>query len=263
MYDFNYQKASSPADATAKHKAASDARYLAGGMTLIPVLKQRLDQPSDVIDLGELKDLVGISEEGGAIVVKAMTKHHDVENSDLVKKKIPALAELAGTIGDPMVRNRGTIGGSLANSDPAASYPSAVLALNATIHTDKRAIKADDFFKGMFTTALEQGELITKVSFPIPEFAGYRHFPNPASRFPIVGAFVAKTKDGVRVAITGAGPCAFRVPEFEKAWAGGIDPEKIRSIKLKWDGLNSDIHASAEYRAHLINVMARRAAGGQ
>lgn len=262
MYDFNYQRAASVADASAKHKAASDARYLAGGMTLIPVLKQRLDQPSDVVDLADVKDLVGISEENGAIVIKAMTKHHDVENSDLVKSKIPALAELAGTIGDPMVRNRGTIGGSLANSDPAASYPSAVLALNATIHTDKRAIKADDFFQGMFTTALEPGELITKVSFPIPAKAGYKHFPNPASRFPIVGAFVAQTKDGTRVAITGAGPCAFRVPEFEKALAGGFDPAKIKDIKVKADGLNTDIHASAEYRAHLINVMARRAMGG-
>jgi carbon-monoxide dehydrogenase medium subunit len=262
MYDFNYQRASSVADATAKHKAASDARFLAGGMTLIPVLKQRLDQPSDVVDLADVQDLVGISEEGGAIVIKAMTKHHDVENSDLVKSKIPALAELAGTIGDPMVRNRGTIGGSLANSDPAASYPSAVLALNATIHTDKRTIKADDFFQGMFTTALEPGELITKVSFPIPTKAGYKHFPNPASRFPIVGAFVAQTKDGVRVAITGAGPCAFRVPEFEQALASGLDPNKIKDIKVSADGLNTDIHASAEYRAHLINVMARRAIGG-
>jgi carbon-monoxide dehydrogenase medium subunit len=161
-----------------------------------------------------------------------------------------------------MVRNRGTIGGSLANSDPAASYPSAVLALNATIHTDKRTIKADDFFQGMFTTALEPGELITKVSFPIPTKAGYKHFPNPASRFPIVGAFVAQTKDGVRVAITGAGPCAFRVPEFEQALAGGLDPNKIKDIKVSADGLNTDIHASAEYRAHLINVMARRAMGG-
>ena len=262
MYDFNYQRASSVADATTKHKAASDARFLAGGMTLLPVLKQRLDQPSDVVDLADVKDLVGISEENGAIVIKAMTKHHDVENSELIKSKIPALAELAGTIGDPMVRNRGTIGGSLANSDPAASYPSAVLAMNATIHTDQRTIAADDFFQGMFTTALEPGELITKVSFPIPTKAGYKHFPNPASRFPIVGAFVAQTKDGTRVAITGAGPCAFRVPEFEKALGSAFDPAKIKDVKVSADGLNTDIHASAEYRAHLINVMARRAMGG-
>ena len=262
MYDFNYQRATSVQDATAKYKAASDARFLAGGMTLIPVLKQRLDQPSDVIDLAGLKDLVGISEEGGAIVIKALTTHHAVNTSELVKKRIPALAELAGTIGDPMIRNRGTIGGSLANSDPAASYPSAVLALNAAIHTDKRTIKADDFFQGMFTTALEPGELITKVSFPIPERAGYKHFPNPASRFPIVGSFVAQFKDGSRVAISGAGPCAFRAPDFEKALAGGWDPEKLKPIKVSDKGLNSDIHASAEYRAHLINVMTRRAIGG-
>ena len=161
-----------------------------------------------------------------------------------------------------MVRNRGTIGGSLANNDPAASYPCAVLALNATVNTDKRSIPADDFFVGMFDTALDEGELITSVSFPIPEEAGYKHFPNPASRYPIVGAFVAKMSDGVRVGITGAGPCAYRQTEFEEAWAdGNLDPEKIKNIKISDDGLNSDIHASAEYRAHLVNVMARRAIG--
>lgn len=262
MYDFTYERASSADDATSKHGAADDARFLAGGMTLIPVLKQRLDQPSDLVDLGDVDDLRGISEEGGAIVVKAMTTHHDVNSSELVQSKIPALADLAGTIGDQMVRNRGTIGGSLANNDPAASYPSAVLGLNATINTNKRSIAADDFFTGMFDTALEESELITSVSFPIPEQAGYKHFPNPASRFPIVGAFVAKTADGVRVGVTGAGPCAYRQTEFEEAWSGGLDPEKIKDIKVSADGLNSDIHASAEYRAHLINVMARRAIGG-
>jgi len=159
-----------------------------------------------------------------------------------------------------MVRNRGTIGGSLANNDPAASYPSAVLGLNASITTDKRTINADDFFMGMFETALEEGELITSVLFPIPEIAGYQHFPNPASRYPIVGAFVAKTAGKVRVGITGAGPCAYRETQFEEAWAdGSLDPQKIIDIKLPSDGLNSDIHASAEYRAHLVNVMARRA----
>jgi len=230
---------------------------------LVPVLKQRLDQPSDLVDLGYVDDMVGISEEGGAIVIKAMTTHHAVNSSELVQSKIPALAELAGTIGDQMVRNRGTIGGSLANNDPAASYPSAVLALNATINTNKRSISADDFFTGMFDTALEEGELITSVSFPIPEQAGYKHFPNPASRYPIVGAFVAKTGSGVRVGVTGAGPCAYRQTEFEEAWAdGNLDADKIKDIKVSADGLNSDIHASAEYRAHLINVMARRAIGG-
>jgi carbon-monoxide dehydrogenase medium subunit len=261
MYDFEYQRASSVADAAAKYKVAEDARFLAGGMTLIPVLKQRLDQPSTIVDLGELNDMQGISEESGAIVVNAMTTHHAVHTSELVTSKIPALAHLAGTIGDHMIRNRGTIGGSLANSDPAASYPSAVLALNATIKTDSREIAADHFFTGMFDTALNDGELILSVSFPIPEEAGYKHFPNPASRYPIVGSFVVKNTNGVRVAITGAGPCAFRVTEFEEALVKNYSPDAIRGIKISDDGLNTDIHASAEYRAHLINVMTRRAIG--
>ena len=259
MYDFEYQRAASVDDAKSKFGGADDARYLAGGMTLLPVLKQRLDQPSDLVDLGGLDDLRGISEDGGNIVVKAMTVHHDVNTSDLVQSRIPALAHLAGTIGDPMVRNRGTIGGSLANNDPAASYPSAVLALNATIHTDQRTIAADDFFEGMFTTALDEGELITQVSFPVPEAAGYMHFPNPASRYPIVGVFVAKTPDGARVAVTGAGACVYRVPEMEEALNADWSPDAVAGIKVSADGLNEDIHASAEYRAHLVTVMAKRA----
>ena len=259
MYDFIYQRADSVDDACAKYSAAADARYLAGGMTLVPVLKQRLDQPSDIVDLGFLDDLRGISEDGDSIVVKAMTTHNMINTSGLVKDKIPALAALAATIGDQMVRNRGTIGGNLANNDPAASYPCSVLALNATIKTDKREIGADDFFLGMFDTALEEGEMITAVSFPIPEQAGYEHFPNPASRFPIVGAFVAKGTDGVRVAITGAGPCAFRQNDFETAMPHKLAAAAIQDIHISDSGLNSDIHASAEYRAHLINVMTRRA----
>jgi len=259
MYDFEYQKAASVDDAKSKFGGADDARYLAGGMTLLPVLKQRLDQPSDLVDLGDLDDLRGISEDGGSIVVKAMTVHHDVNTSDLVKSKIPALAHLAGTIGDPMVRNRGTIGGSLANNDPAASYPSAVLALDATIHTDQRTIAADDFFEGMFSTALDEGELITGVSFPVPEAAGYMHFPNPASRYPIVGVFVANTSDGARVAVTGAGACVYRVPEMEEALNADWSPDAVAGITVSADGLNEDIHASAEYRAHLVTVMAKRA----
>ena len=261
MYDFEYQRAISVDDALKKHADSEDARFLAGGMTLVPVLKQRLDQPTNVVDLGDLADMEGISQEGNAIIIKAMTTHHAVNSSDLVTSKIPALAHLAGTIGDHMVRNRGTIGGSLANSDPAASYPSAVLALNATIITNNREIAADDFFTGMFDTALEEGELILSVSFPIPEEAGYKHFPNPASRYPIVGSFVAKTSNGVRVAITGAGPCAFRVDDFEDALTKKYNPEAIRDIKVSDEGLATDIHASAEYRAHLINVMTRRAIG--
>ncbi len=261
MYDFEYQRATSVGDAISKHSAADDPRFLAGGMTLIPVLKQRLDQPTDIVDLGDLEDMRGISEEGGSIVIKAMTTHHTVNTSELVASKIPALAYLAGTFGDKMVRNRGTIGGSLATNDPAASYPSAVLALNATIKTNSREIPADEFFLGMFDTALEDNELIISVSFPIPDEAGYKHFPNPASRYPIVGSFVAKTSSGVRVGITGAGPCAFRITEFEEALVGNYSADAIREIKVSDDGLNTDIHASAEYRAHLINVMTRRAIG--
>ncbi len=259
MYDFEYHRAASVDDAKSKFGGADDPRYMAGGMTLLPVLKQRLDQPSDLVDLGDLDDLRGISEDGGNLVIKAMTVHHAVNTSVLVQSKIPALAHLAGTIGDPMVRNRGTIGGSLANNDPAASYPSAVLALNATIHTDQRTIAADDFFEGMFTTALDEGELITGVSFPVPEAAGYMHFPNPASRYPIVGVFVAKTSGGARVAVTGAGACVYRVPEMEEALNANWSPDAVADIKVSADGLNEDIHASAEYRAHLVTVMAKRA----
>ena len=259
MYDFEYHRAASVDDAKSKFGGADDARYMAGGMTLLPVLKQRLDQPSDLVDLGDLDDLRGISEDGGNVVIKAMTVHHAVNTSDLVQSKIPALAHLAGTIGDPMVRNRGTIGGSLANNDPAASYPSAVLALNAAIHTDQRTIAAGDFFEGMFTTALDEGELITGVSFPVPEAAGYMHFPNPASRYPIVGVFVAKTADGARVAVTGAGACVYRVPEMEEALNANWSPDAVAGIKVSADDLNEDIHASAEYLAHLVTVMAKRA----
>ncbi len=261
MYDFEYQRATSINDAIAKHNDSEEARFLAGGMTLIPVLKQRLDQPTDVVDLGDLADMQGIFQDGNSLIIKAMTTHHAVNSSQLVAEKIPALAYLAGTIGDQMVRNRGTIGGSLANSDPAASYPSAVLALNAIIKTNTREINSDDFFTGLFDTALEEGELILSVSFPIPEEAGYKHFPNPASRYPIVGSFVAKTSNGVRVAITGAGPCVFRINDFEVALTNNYNPKEIRDIKVPDEGLSSDIHASAEYRAHLINVMTRRAIG--
>ena len=259
MYDFNYLRASTMEDAASKHADSNDARFLAGGMTLIPVLKQRLDQPSDIIDLKDVEDMAGIHEENQCIVIKAMTTHHAVNKSTLVAEKIPALSHLAGTIGDQMVRNKGTIGGSLANNDPSASYPSAVLALNATIKTNDREIPADDFFVGMFETALKEGELILSVSFPIPEESGYKHFPNPASRYPIVGSFVSRLSSGVRVAITGAGPCVFRVNEFEVALTREYSPNSIKDIKISNDGLSNDIHASAEYRAHLVNVMTRRA----
>jgi aerobic carbon-monoxide dehydrogenase medium subunit len=259
MYDFTYQKPASLADAAKAIAAAEDGKLMAGGMTLIPTLKQRLARPSDVIDLGRIGELAGIKQEGNAIVIGAMTRHADVANSDLVKKVIPALAHLAGLIGDPAVRNRGTLGGSVANNDPAADYPAAVLALNATITTNTRKIAADDFFKGLFETALGEGELITSITFPKAEKAAYMKFPNPASRYAMVGVFVAKTAAGVRVAVTGAGPSVFRVKAMEDALARNFSSDAIKDIKIPSDDLNSDIHGSAEYRAHLVNVMARRA----
>jgi carbon-monoxide dehydrogenase medium subunit len=188
-----------------------------------------------------------------------MTRHADVNRSDVVRRGIPALAAMAGMIGDPAVRNRGTIGGSIANNDPAADYPAAIVALNATVRTSKREIAADDFFTGMFETALQPGEIVTSVRFPKVAQADYQKFRNPASRYAIVGVFVAKTPAGVRVAVTGAGPCVFRVPAMETALAGNFSPDAIKDVTIPQDGLNSDIHASAEYRAHLVNVMARRA----
>jgi len=259
MYNFEYHKATSVADAAKLITGKEDAKLMAGGMTLIPTLKQRLAKPTDVVDLGGIPDLKGIKREGNAVVIGAMTRHFDVATSDVVKSAIPALAHLASHIGDPAVRNRGTCGGSIANNDPAADYPAAVLALNATIITNKRKIAADDFIKGMFETALAADEIITAVSFPIPEKAAYMKFPNPASRYAIVGAFVAKTGAAVRVGITGAAPSAFRQKEMEAALSKSFTPDAIKSVVQPQDGLNSDIHASAEYRAHLVGVMARRA----
>jgi carbon-monoxide dehydrogenase medium subunit len=259
MYDFAYHRPKSLADAVNGLKGKPDGKAMAGGMTLIPTLKQRLARPSDVVDLADLKDLVGIKAEGSGITIGAMTKHADVASSADVKSAIPALAYLAGHIGDPAVRNRGTLGGSVANNDPAADYPAAVLALNATITTNTRKIAADDFFKGLFETALGEGELITSITFPKVEKAAYMKFPNPASRYAMVGVFVAKTAAGVRVAVTGAGPSVFRVKAMEDALARNFSSDAIKDIKIPSDDLNSDIHGSAEYRAHLVNVMARRA----
>jgi carbon-monoxide dehydrogenase medium subunit len=259
MYDFAYHRPKTLAEATAALKGKPEARPMSGGMTLIPTLKQRLAKPSDVVDLNGLKDLAGIKVEGNAVTIGAMTRHHDVASSADVKAAIPALAYLASHIGDPAVRNRGTMGGSVANNDPAADYPAAVVGLGATITTTSRKIAADDFFKGLFETALEDGELITAISFPKAEKAGYMKFPNPASRYAMVGVFVAKTAGGVRVAVTGAGPCVFRVKAMEDALSKNFSSDAIKDIKVPADGLNSDIHGSAEYRAHLVTVMARRA----
>ena len=259
MYDFAYHRPKTLAEATAALKGKPEARPMSGGMTLIPTLKQRLAKPSDVVDLNGIKDLAGIKVDGNGVTVGGMTRHADVASSADVKGAIPALAHLAGHIGDPAVRNRGTMGGSVANNDPAADYPAAVVGLNATVTTTSRTIKADDFFKGLFETALDDGELITSITFPKAEKAGYMKFPNPASRYAMVGVFVAKTAGGVRVAVTGAGPCVFRVKAMEDALAKNFSADAIKDIKVPADGLNSDIHGSAEYRAHLVNVMARRA----
>src|SRR6478736_1549995 len=258
MYEFEYQKPASLDDVT-RGLGDADAKLVAGGMTLIPTLKMRLAKPSQLIDLGAIPGLKGISADGDTVVIGAMTRHVEVNRSAVVRAAIPALAALAGMIGDPAVRNRGTIGGSIANNDPAADYPAAVVGLNAVVRTNKREIAADSFFTGMFETALQPGEILTAVRFPKVAQANYQKFRNPASRYAIVGVFVAKTPAGVRVAVTGAGPSVFRQPEMEAALAKSFTPAAIKDIQIKDDGLNSDIHASAEYRAHLVNVMARRA----
>jgi aerobic carbon-monoxide dehydrogenase medium subunit len=258
MYEFEYHRPTS-LDNAARMLGDEDVKLVAGGMTLIPTLKQRLAKPSDLVDLAALSQLKGITEEGDAVVIGAMTRHADVNRSPVVQRAIPALAAMAGMIGDPAVRNRGTIGGSIANNDPAADYPAAIVALNATIRTNKREIAADNFFAGLFETALDTGEIITAVKFPKVATANYQKFRNPASRYAIVGVFVARSPAGIRVAVTGAGPCVFRQTEMEQALARSFTADAIKDIKQPQDGLNSDIHASAEYRAHLVTVMARRA----
>lgn len=259
MYAFNYRKVASVADAASALSAGADAKLVAGGMTLLPTMKQRLAQPSDLIDLSGAADMVGIRKDGKALVIGAMTTHAAVAASADVKSAIPALAHLAEGIGDPQVRNRGTIGGSVANADPAADYPAAVVGLGATVKTNKREIAADAFFTDIFETALADDEIITAVSFPIPEKAAYAKFPNPASRYAIVGVMAAKTADGVRVAVTGAGPSVFRVEAMEKALTAKWSADAIASVAVSDKGLNADIHAGADYRAHLVGVMARRA----
>ena len=258
-YPFAYTRAKSLDEAATLIAGNPDAKILAGGQTLIPAMKQRLAQPPMLIDISGLKELAFIRAGGNAVVIGAATKHADVTTSAEIRKAIPALAHLAGEIGDPAVRHLGTIGGSLANNDPAADYPAAALGLGATLKTTKRDIAADDFFTGMFETALEDGEILSEVSFPIPEKAGYAKFPNPASRYAMVGVFVTRTRSGVRVAVTGAGSCVFRVPEMEAALASSFTPEAIAGVKIPADDLNSDLHGSAEYRAHLVTVMAKRA----
>ena len=261
MYQFNYHKASSVANAADLRADAEDGVYLAGGMTLIPTMKQRLAAPSDVIDVGGLADLRGI-DVGTTVRVGALATHAEVAASAEVRGAIAALSDLAEGIGDAHVRNRGTIGGSVANSDPAADYPAAVVGLGATVHTNQRSIAGDDFFTDLFETALEDGEIITSIEFPIPARAAYAKFPNPASRYAIVGVMVAEVDGAVRVGVTGAGPCAFRSAELESALADGLSVAALDGVSVPSGDLNSDLHASAEYRAHLVVVMAKRAVAG-
>ncbi len=259
MYSFAYYRPASLGEARALLGQIEEASLLAGGQTLIPTLKQRLASPDAVIDLKGIGALAAIERKGEALVIGALARHAAVAASPVVREAIPALAALADGIGDPQVRNRGTLGGSIANNDPAADYPAALLGLGATVTTCERSIPADNFFTGLFATDLEPDEIVTAVSFPIPRRAAYVKFPNPASRFAIVGVFVAETAAGVRVAVTGAAPCVFRLPPAEAALARAFAPESLDGLSIAADGLNSDIHAVAAYRAHLVAVMARRA----
>jgi carbon-monoxide dehydrogenase medium subunit len=257
MYAFNYERPANLAAAQALLAAGGNA--LAGGQTMIAAMKQRLQQPETVVDLGGISTLAGIRKEGNNLVIGAMTRHQDVADSAEVRQHIPALAALADGIGDKQIRTLGTLGGSVANNDPAACYPSAVLALGATVHTDKRTIAADDFFQGLYTTALDAGELITAISFPIPQKAAYAKFRQPASRFALVGVFVAQTAAGARVAITGAGNGVFRHAGLEAALSASFTSEAATQVAIDASELNADLHASAAYRAHLITVQTQRA----
>jgi len=257
MYSFDYQRPADNAAAAAALKG--DARYLAGGQSLIQAMKLRLSQSERLVDLGGIADLKGIKVDGGNVVIGAMTTHAAVASSAEVKKAIPALAELAGGIGDRQVRNMGTIGGSVANADPAADYPAAVLGLNATVQTNQRSIAADSFFTGLYETALQPGELIVSISFPVPQKAAYIKFEQPASRFALVGVFVAQTGGAVRVAVTGCKGSVFRATAIEQALGGSFTAAAAKGVKIPAGDINADLHATASYRAAMISVMAARA----
>ena len=261
MYETTYHRAAGIDEAAALFAKGSDATYLAGGHTLLPVMKQRLAQPSDVVDLSRIKEMIGIEVTADALVIKAATTYYDITQSADAKKAIPAIVHLTSVLGDPAVRYRGTIGGSIANNDPAADYPAAVLALDATVKTNKRSIAGKDFFKGLFTTALEPGEIITAVSFPIPAKAAYSKMRHPASRFALTGVFVAKTKSGeVRVAATGASSNGvIRVPALEQALTANWSAAALDNVSVPASGMIEDIHGTAVYRANLVKVMAQRA----
>lgn len=261
MYETHYHRAGSVSEAASMLGQAEDGKFLAGGQTLLPTMKQRLAAPSDLVDLTRIPELKGISQDGNAIVIGAATTHFEVATSGLVKDKLPGLASLAGSIGDPAVRHMGTIGGSISNNDPAADYPAGLVGLNATVKTSKRTIAAEDFFTGMFETALDEDEIVLSVSFPLAEKCAYSKYPNPASRYAMAGVFVARQGDGsVRVAVTGAGSDGvFRIAAMESALGSNWSPDAVGGISVSADDLLSDIHGSAAYRANLVTVMAKRA----
>lgn len=259
MYEFSYHKPETLDEARALYAGADDAAYLAGGMTLIPTLKQRLASPTDLIDLAGIDSLGSIKVSGDQVTIGALAKHAQVAGSADIAAVLPVLSELAALIGDTQVRNRGTMGGSVANSDPAADYPAAVVALDSTVSTTDRTIAGHEFFQDLFTTALRDGELLTSVSYSVPQQAAYQKFPNPASRYAVVGVLVAQYADGVRVGVTGAGPCAFRHTAMEEVLSNGLNAAALEGVDTDYSSFNSDLHASAEYRGHLVGVMAKRA----
>lgn len=260
MYETKYHKPNSMSDAVSALSGAGEGKVLSGGQTLLPTMKQHLAAPTDLVDVRGIDGMIGVSSAEDSITVGAATLHADVAGNADIQQKIPALALLAGGIGDPAVRAMGTIGGSIANNDPAADYPSAVLGLGATVVTDRREIAADDYFQGLFTTALEENEIVTAVRFPVPRRAGYAKFPNPASRYAMVGVFVAETNGGVRVAVTGAGADGvYRDAALEAALNSDFSGAAVEAVTLEEDGMLSDIHANAAYRANLVKVMAKRA----
>jgi len=259
MYQFTYHKPATLEEAVTLFKGADDPMYLSGGMTLLATMKQRLAAPTDLIDLAGIAEMSGIQVQPDVLRVGAFTTHNTVAGSAEVQNTLPVLSQLAGLIGDNQVRNRGTIGGSVANSDPSADYPAAVVGLGGTVHTQERSISGDEFFQDLFETALKPGEIITHIDFPVPTRAAYRKFPNPASRYAVVGVLIADFGGTIRVGVTGAGPCAFRASGIEEVLNDNLDPAAINGVEVPDAGFNNDLHASAEYRAHLVKVMARRA----
>ncbi len=259
MYQFSYHKPATIEEAMGLFTNAEDGVYLAGGQTLIPTMKQRLAAPTDVIDLSAVSAMNGVEVSDHVVSVGALTRHDEVATSPQIQATLPVLADLASQIGDGQVRNRGTMGGSIANSDPAADYPAAVIGLGATIHTPSRTIAGDDYFKNLFETALSSGEIITRIDYPVPTRAAYCKFPNPASRYAVVGVLIADFDGAIRVGVTGAGPCAFRATGLEEVLNAELNPAALDDVEVPDAGFNSDLHASAEYRAHLVKVMAKRA----